>query len=92
MGDLSKPQTYITIDIKDELDKVILERNKKHFEKAKHTPQNKLPLNNLNSTSNFDLYQTSQGREIQLPENIDMETITVFEILKTLTKNTIKWL
>ena len=51
-GDTSPTPTYITIDIKDELDKVILARNRKHFSKAKDAPWNSYPLNDINKDTN----------------------------------------
>ena len=39
-GEITQELTYITIDIKEELDDVILERNRKHFSKAKNSPWN----------------------------------------------------
>ena len=42
-GNISDTPPYITVDIKKELEKFILEHNRKHFSKAKNLPWNIYP-------------------------------------------------
>ena len=84
-GIISDTPTSITINIKEELDNVILERNRKHFSKAKNSPWNILLLKNINKDTDYDLEENIQGNLIHLPSNSTVETITVFTLLKELT-------
>ena len=85
-GDMSNILTYITIDIKDELDKVILKQNRKYFAKAKNTPwNNPPPSKNINKDTDYDLEKNIQENPIHLPANSTTETLTVLELLKKLT-------
>ena len=67
---------------------MILERNRNHFSKAKNSPWNVPLLNNINKDNDYNL-ETTQGIPIQLPETSTEETLTVLELLKTLTKKII---
>ena len=91
-GDITESPTYKTVDIKNELEKVILERNQKHFSKAKNSPWNIPPLKHINKNTNYNLEKNQMGNQICLSQDNTLETITVLNLLKQLTKeNKTKW-
>ena len=73
--------TVITIDTKEELEKAILQRNKRHFAQAKNTPWNQEPLNYIGEHNGYNLFKTSDDKDIQLPPDAFIETKTMLEIL-----------
>ena len=63
-GSISDTPTYTTIDVKDELDQVLLARNRKHFSKAKDTLWNSFPSKTINKDTNYNLDRNIHGHPI----------------------------
>ena len=78
----SKTPTFVTIDSKQELEKAILNRNKKHCAQAKHTPWNTFPLNQIGSSNNYNPFVNANKEEIQLPPKSFIETKLILELLR----------
>ena len=80
--------TPIILSTKADVEKIILQRNKHHFAKAKETPWHQPPLQYVNSANNFDVHSCHN-----LPhDNHFIETSTILQILQDeYTKNHPLW-
>lgn len=81
-GIVSTTPTYTTIDIKEELQKVILERNTQHFAKATNKPWIISLLNKINSETNYNLEKDVNETPIALLLNSTKESMTLLGLLE----------
>jgi hypothetical protein len=70
------------IDTRGELEKRILQRNKRHFSQAEGTPYTKDPLNKMTPANALADFSDADGKPLQLPAGNFLETRTVMQILQ----------
>jgi hypothetical protein len=70
------------IDTRDELEKRILQRNKRHFTQPEETPYTQAPLNKMTSENALADFFDADGKPLTLPAGTFVETTTVMQIIQ----------
>ena len=81
-GTISNKSILTTINLKEELGKAILARNKQHFSKAKESPWYKKSLHHIGILNGYDVFKNNQKIPIKTVPTAFLETQTMLKIIQ----------